>query len=76
MLKYILVHRKCNLDIPISTFKCPLVTGFTVPVIREFSMSCLWINVNPASCIFQGQGCVSERFRKSATCLTGHVSSS
>ena len=31
MLKYILVHRKCNLDIPISTFKCPLVTGFTVP---------------------------------------------
>ena len=30
MLKYILVHRKCNLDIPISTFKCPLVTGFTV----------------------------------------------
>ena len=31
MLKYILVYRKCNLDIPILTFKCPLVTGFTVP---------------------------------------------
>ena len=30
MLNYILVHRKCNLDIPILTFKCPLITGFTV----------------------------------------------
>ena len=26
----ILVHRKCNLDIPILIFKCPLITGFTV----------------------------------------------
>ena len=36
MLKYILVHRKYNLDIPISTFKCPLVTGFTVTVTMVF----------------------------------------
>ena len=36
MLKYILVHRKCNLDIPISTFKCPLVTGFTVFPCSDF----------------------------------------